>query len=53
MTRFNNFTNDELDMMEEAFCNEGLRYLVIELRKERSSRMLIETKEGEADADSD
>ena len=38
MTRFNGFTDDELDMMEEAFCNEGLKFLVFEIRKERSSR---------------
>ena len=32
------FTDDELDMMEEAFCNEGLRYLVMEIRTERRIR---------------
>lgn len=42
MTRLSDFTNDELDMMEEAFCNEGLKYLVCEIRKERSLRMFIE-----------
>jgi len=59
MTRFSGFTDDELDMMEEAFCNEGLKYfvldmmefcneglkhLVFEIRKERSSRMSIEAE---------
>ena len=38
MTRFNMFTDDELDMMEEAFCNEGLKYLVDEVRRERRYR---------------
>ena len=38
MTRFNMFTDEELDVMEEAFCNEGLKYLVFEVRKERESR---------------
>ncbi len=38
MTRFNKFTNEELDMMEEAFCNEGLRHLVLEIRRERRYR---------------
>ena len=38
MTRFSSFTDDELDMMEEAFCNEGLKYLVFEIRRERSYR---------------
>lgn len=37
MTRFNNFTNEELDAMEEAFCNEGLSHLVNEIRRERES----------------
>ena len=40
MTRFSGFTDDELDMMEEAFCNEGLKSLVFEIRKERSSRFI-------------
>ena len=40
MTRFSNFTDDELDAMEEAFCNEGLKYLVYEIRVERSYREL-------------
>ena len=44
MTRFSDFTDDELDMMEEAFCNEGLKYLVSEIREERNSRMFIETE---------
>ena len=38
MTRFSGFTDDELDMMEEAFCNEGLRRLVSEIRVERICR---------------
>lgn len=47
MTRFSGFTDDELDMMEEAFCNERLKYLVFEIRKERSSRMFIEAESEE------
>lgn len=35
MTRFNRFTDEELDAMESAFCNEGLIYLVDEIRRER------------------
>ena len=38
MTRFSNFTDEELDAMESAFCNEGLIYLVDEIRKERQYR---------------
>lgn len=38
MTRFNMFTDDELDAMESAFCNEGLAYLVDEVRRERRYR---------------
>ncbi len=38
MTRFSNFTDNELDMMEEAFCNEGFKYLVFEVRREREYR---------------
>lgn len=38
MTRFNMFTDDELDAMESAFCNEGLVYLVEEIRLERRYR---------------
>lgn len=38
MTRFNIFTDDELDAMESAFCNEGLTILVEEIRRERSYR---------------
>lgn len=40
MTRFSNFTDEELDAMEEAFCNEGLKYLVSEIRIERRYREL-------------
>ena len=38
MTRFSAFTDEELDAMESAFCNEGLRFLVEEIRLERRSR---------------
>lgn len=38
MTRFNMFTDEELDAMESAFYNEGLIYLVYEIRKERRYR---------------
>ena len=38
MTRFSNFTDEELDAMESAFCNEGLKYLVDEVRMERRYR---------------
>lgn len=38
MTRFSDFTDDELDMMEEAFCNEGLKSLVFEIHREREYR---------------
>ena len=38
MTRFNMFTDDELDAMESAFCNEGLKYLVDEIRIEQRNR---------------
>ena len=38
MTRFNKFTDEELDAMESAFCNEGLGYLVDEIRMERRLR---------------
>jgi hypothetical protein len=38
MTRFSNFTDEELDAMESAFCNEGLGYLVEEIRMERRYR---------------
>ena len=37
-TRFSMFTDEELDSMEEAFCNEGLKHLVDELRRERRYR---------------
>lgn len=38
MTRFSMFTDEELDAMEEAFCNEGLKWLVFEVRREREYR---------------
>ena len=38
MTRFSLFTDEELDYMESAFCNEGLKYLVEEVRRERRYR---------------
>lgn len=38
MTRFSMFTDEELDAMESAFCNEGLIYLVDEVRRERIYR---------------
>lgn len=38
MTRFSMFTDEELDAMEAAFCNEGLTYLVDEVRRERDYR---------------
>lgn len=38
MTRFNMFTDEELDDMEIAFCNEGLKWLVDEVRRERRYR---------------
>ena len=38
MTRFSDFTDEELDAMESAFCNEGLGYLVGEIRTERRLR---------------
>ena len=38
MTRFSNFTDEELDAMEIAFCNEALGYLVAEIRMERRLR---------------
>lgn len=38
MTRFNMFTNEELDAMESAFCNEGLKHLVDEIRREKRYR---------------
>lgn len=41
MTRFSLFTDEELDYMESAFCNEGLKYLVEEVRKERRDRESI------------
>jgi len=38
MTRFSDFTNEELDIIEEAFCNEGIKYLIYEVRKEKRDR---------------
>lgn len=38
MTRFSMFTDDELDAMESAFCNERLTLLVDEIRRERRYR---------------
>jgi len=38
MTRFNMFTDEELDAMESAFCNEGLTWLIDEIRRERRRR---------------
>ena len=38
MTRFSMFTDEELDAMEEAFCNERLIHLVDEVRRERRYR---------------
>lgn len=38
MTRFEMFTDEELDAMESAFCNERLKYLVEEIRTERRYR---------------
>ena len=49
MTRFCMFTDDELDMMEEAFCNEGLKSLVFEIRNERVNREVNEVTDEEGD----
>lgn len=38
MTRFSMFTDEELDAMESAFCNEGLTWLIDEIRRERRYR---------------
>ncbi len=38
MTGFSDFSDEELDAMEEAFCNEGLKSLVLEIRIERRHR---------------
>lgn len=38
MTRFSAFSDEELDAMESAFCNEGLISLVDEIRRERRYR---------------
>ena len=55
ITRFAMFTNEELDAMESAFCNEGLTYLVDEIRTERRLRegrkrgILFKSLKGEED----
>ena len=38
MTIFNIFTDKELDAMEEVFCNEELKSLVDEIRREKRYR---------------
>mgnify|MGYP006908932629 CR=1 FL=1 len=38
MTRFSNFTDEELDNMESAFYKKGLIYLIDEIHKERLYR---------------
>lgn len=38
MTRFRPFTDKELDVIESAFCNEKLGFLVEEVRKEKEYR---------------
>ena len=54
MTRFSMFTDEELDAMESAFCNERLTYLVYELRGERRYRESRYRQESEvSDAGSD
>jgi hypothetical protein len=35
------FTDEELDAMESAFCNERLIYLVDEIRRERRLREVL------------
>lgn len=47
MTRFSDFADEELDVMESAFCNEGIRYLVLEVRMERRHRERDTDKESE------
>lgn len=37
-TRFNNFSNDELDTLEDACCQVGARWLIEEIRLERRLR---------------
>lgn len=44
--RFNNFSDNELDMMEEAFCEAGLKSFVFEIRREREQRRETETWNG-------
>lgn len=38
MTRFSNFTDDELDTLEDACCQVGAKWLVDEIRAERERR---------------
>lgn len=45
MTRFSNFTDEELYAMEEAFCEVGLKYLVSEIRMEREHRRRIKSED--------
>lgn len=45
MIRFSNFTDEELDAMEEAFCNERLKHLVDEVRMEQRNREIREEKD--------
>ena len=47
MTRFSDFTNEELDIIEEAFCNEGIKYLIYEVRKEKRDRESNEEQKNE------
>ena len=44
MTRFSNFTDEELDAMESAFCEEGLKRLVFEIRAEREYRHRVKSE---------
>ena len=37
-TRFTNFSNDELDTLEDACCQVGARWLIDEIRLERRLR---------------
>ena len=38
MTRFKNFTNDELDTLEDGCCQVGANWLIEEIRLERRYR---------------